>query len=61
MGRKTLGKREREAGKRHRRALAWFSGMGAELAPLKLGANHFRRYIRRRRQAVVEPEKTGNE
>jgi len=41
------GKREREAGKRHRRARVWNSDMGAVAVPLKLGRNHFQRWLKR--------------
>ena len=62
------GKREREAGKRHRRAWVVVKGNvtivadhsffttyppGAEAVPLKLGRKHFRRWTRRR-QAVAD-------
>ena len=36
------GKREREARKRHRRALLW---QGAEVVPLKLGRKHLHRSL----------------
>lgn len=52
------GRREREAKKRHRRARAWLSGMGAEAAPLKLGHKHFRRWIKRS-LAVADSRKFG--
>ena len=41
------GKREREAGKRHRRARVWSGDMGAEAVPLKLGRKHFLRWLKR--------------
>jgi hypothetical protein len=40
------GKREREARKRHRRAVCWFYKDGAEVGPLKLGRKHLRRRLR---------------
>lgn len=40
------GKREREARKRHRRALCWSGSMGSGGTPLKLGRVHFRRWIK---------------
>jgi hypothetical protein len=52
------GRQEREAGKRHRRARVWNSGMGAEVEPLKLGRKHLSRYYRRSYVlAVAEREK----
>jgi hypothetical protein len=39
------GKREREAGKRHRRVRTWEYGMEANSSWLKLGANHSRRNL----------------
>lgn len=39
------GKREREAGKRHRRA--GYSGPASEWKLLKLGQKHFRRWLSR--------------
>lgn len=41
--RQHLGKREREAGKRHRRAIVCYFN-GAEWETLKLGRGHFRRW-----------------
>lgn len=41
------GKREREAGKRHRRVCVWSSDMEAEAVPLKLGRKHYQRWLRR--------------
>lgn len=52
------GKREREAGKRHRRALVWSSNMGAAAVPLKLGHKHFQRWAKRS-QAVADGRKAG--
>jgi len=44
------GRREREAGKRHRRAVIHYwsfqGGVGTEFGPLKLGHKHLARYIR---------------
>ena len=54
------GKREREAGKRHRRARIWSSSMGADTAPLKLGSEHLRRWCRRCTLAVADAEKLAN-
>jgi len=54
------GKREREAGKRHRRARIWTSGMGAEAAPLKLGSRHFQRWVKRS-LAVADSRKAGGQ
>jgi hypothetical protein len=41
------GKRERQAGKRHRRALVWSSLMGSDVAPLKVGRSHSGRWMRK--------------
>lgn len=54
------GKREREARKRHRRALIWCSIWGAEAEPLKRGSRHFRRGYRHV-MAVADSRKTGGE
>ena len=56
------GKREREAGKRHRRGRIGgrFASVSAEWATLKLGHKHFSRLMRREsrlRQTVAESEK----
>lgn len=56
--RNNAGKREREARKRHGRARVWTSSMGAEVEPLKLGREHFRRWSRRF-YAVADAEKPG--
>lgn len=45
--RKKLGKREREAGKRLRRARVCSLSAGADAAPLKLGRAHSSRYFRK--------------
>ena len=56
-----LGRREREARKRHRRALVWRSDWGAEAAPLKLGHKHCSRDLRRSMAlTVAESEKRAN-
>lgn len=47
MHRTNPGKREREAGKRHRRACVWTTDMGAATKPLKLGRKHSMRHMRR--------------
>lgn len=61
MKRKTVGMRERQARKRHRRAHFWYSGMGAGVDPLKVGRKHFKRICMRvHRQAVAEFEKRTN-
>jgi len=52
------GKREREARKRHRRALVWPTRMGAEAVPLKLGHKHFQRWAKRS-LAVADGRKLG--
>ena len=52
------GRRERQAGKRRRRARYWSSNMGAVADPLKFGPKHFRRFLRRD-LAVVDSRKTG--
>ena len=49
-----LGKREREARKRHRRALCWSSDWGAGSKSLKLGHKHIRKL---RQVLVADPEK----
>lgn len=41
------GRREREARKRHRRASLWCVEWGAEAGSLKLGREHYRRWVRR--------------
>jgi hypothetical protein len=46
MSSNKLGKREREARKRHRRCLCWNSSMDFGAAPLKLGHEHLRRSMR---------------
>ena len=57
------GKREREAGKRHRRALVGYYGPeGSVAVPLKLGKRHLRRWsgrgeFFRKAMAVAESEK----
>ena len=43
---KKLGKREREARKRHRRGLYWSNSMPSGSKPLKLGHKHARRFFR---------------
>lgn len=53
MNRKTLGLRERQAGKRHRRARVWCSSMGAGVSPLKVGHKHFSRWSRLMNRLVV--------
>lgn len=61
MARMTLGMRERQAGKRHRRARVWHSSMGAEVDSLRVGRKHFSRWLRSiDRQAVAESEKRTN-
>jgi len=61
MKRQTMGMRERQARKRHRRARIWNSMMGAAVDPLKVGRKHFKRFWRRfDRQAVAESEKRAN-
>ena len=50
------GKREREAGKRHRRAVVTCDN-GAEATTLKLGRKHFLRFYSRIAMAVADPEK----
>jgi len=52
------GKREREARKRHRRAIAWSSDMGAVAVPLNLGHKHMRRWVKRS-LAVANSRKAG--
>jgi len=52
--RRNEGKREREAGKRRRRAVYWDE---ADSIPLKLGRKHSRRYYRRILQPVADAEK----
>ncbi len=52
------GRREREARKRHRRAIAVTWPGGAEAAPLKLGRKHLPRWWRRI-HAVADAEKPG--
>lgn len=43
-GRNRKGRREREAGKRHRRAVVWsWTGGGSVFGPLKHGRGHARR------------------
>ena len=61
------GKREREAGKRHRRGQIGgiFYHLSAEWTTLKLGHKHFRRLARREEKvrqvmAVAESEKRAN-
>lgn len=55
------GRREREAGKRHRRAQLWRSEWGAEAGPLKLGRKHMSRETRRIfSMTVADPEKRAN-
>jgi hypothetical protein len=53
------GKREREAGKRHRRARIWLGQWGAEAAPLKLGRKHMSRLSKH--LFVADSRKTGGE
>ncbi len=58
MKRQTLGMRERQARKRHRRARV---GTGAVVDMLKVGRKHYQRFCRRiHRQAVAEFEKRTN-
>ena len=40
------GKREREARKRHRRAVLWYTRDGAVVGPLKLGRKHLLRRMK---------------
>lgn len=57
------GRREREAGKRHRRGRigGMFASVSAEWTTLKLGRKHFSRLMRRKKRArvmtVAESEK----
>ena len=61
MSKNTLGLRERQARKRHRRARVWCSSMGAGVDPLRIGRKHFPRWSRLMdRQAVAESEKRTN-
>lgn len=58
MKRQTLGMRERQARKRHRRARV---GAGAVVDMLKVGRKHYMRFLRRiDRPAVAESEKRAN-
>lgn len=52
------GRREREARKRHRRAVVVFWPDGTEAVRLKLGRKHLRRHVCRFR-AVADAEKPG--
>jgi hypothetical protein len=47
------GRREREAGKRHRRATLFYSD-GAKGVSLKLGSKHLRRFLRQEIVADLE-------
>jgi hypothetical protein len=59
MRRNNPGKRERLAGKRHRRGMIVSGfGMPPGSAPLKVGSRHFGRWIRRS-QSVAENENLG--
>jgi hypothetical protein len=61
MKRKTKGMRERQAGKRHRRALYWHSMMGSVVEPLKVGRKHILRCMNGyHNKAVAESEKRAN-
>ena len=61
MKRKIDGKRERQARKRHRRALYWNGSWGAGVDPLKVGRKHMSRCFNRSySQAVAESEKRTN-
>jgi hypothetical protein len=46
MKRSTLGKRERVAGKRHKRGVI-YSPLPSGSEPLKLGRKHFQRFMRK--------------
>lgn len=58
------GKRERQAGKRHRRAHVWMTGMGALHGGLKVGPKHSGRLLSRffglrSVQTVADAENSG--
>lgn len=54
-----MGKRERQARKRHRRGSIWISDWGSGTAPLKAGSKHMRRMDRKLFLAVADVEKSG--
>lgn len=58
MKRNNPGKRERLAGKRHKRATIWSSNWPSGSEPLKVGSKHFRRWIRGS-LSVAEDENLG--
>ena len=57
---KNEGKREREAGKRHRRGSISYHDEAAGWVTLKLGHRHMRRLFHRQALAVAESEKRTN-
>jgi hypothetical protein len=58
MKRNNPGRRERLAGKRHRRAIVWSNAWPSGSAPLKVGSRHFGRCMRER-LSVAENENLG--